>query len=95
MELSKISLKMYGKQMTVGADAPISIKGRENWLIRHLGLTPEVAHDTVHVLMTKAIKDAAKAWWHEEIPDGVDLVTWIDRRYDNILFESMKGGDKS
>ena len=93
MELSKNNLSLYGKQVRVGADAPISIEGREKWLVKHCGMTPAEAHDTVHDLMAQAIYDAANAWWHEDIPDDKDLVTWIDRRYDIILFEYMNGGD--
>ena len=93
MELSKINLSLYGKQVRVGANAPISIEGREKWLVKHKGMTPAEAHDTVHKVMTMAINEAAVAWWHEDIPDDKDLVTWIDRRYDIILFEYMNGGD--
>lgn len=95
MELSKINMKLYGKCVTVGADAPVSIEGREKWLIKHKGATPAQARDTVHYLMAKAIYDAAWAWWHEEIPDEEDLVTWIDNHYNTILFEYLKDGDLS
>lgn len=95
MELSKINLSLYGKYVRVGADAPTSIKAREKWLVKHLGMTPEKAHDTVNAIMTLAIEDAAEAWWYEDIPDDEDLVTWIDNRYNIILFERMKGGDMS
>lgn len=95
MELSKINMKLCGEQVTVGADAPISIEGREKWLVKHLGMTPAEAHDTVHDLMAQAIYDAANAWWRENIPDDKDLVTWIDNRYDIILFEYLKGGGMS
>ena len=96
MELSKFyNLKLYGKCVRVGANAPVSIERREKWLVEHLKMTPAKAHDIVNALMTQAIMDAAKAWWDEEIPDDKDLITWIDRRYDIILFEYLDGGDLS
>lgn len=93
MELSKINSKLYGKSVAVGADAPISIERREKWLVKHHGVEPEVAHYIVHYIMAKAIKDAARAWWDERIPDNMDLVRWIDRRYDILLFNFLGEGD--
>ena len=95
MELSKINLSLYGKSVRVGADAPSSIEGREKWLVKHRGMTPVEAHDTVRCIMTLAIYKAAEACWQGNIPDDKDIVTWIDRQYDIILFEAMKGGDLS
>lgn len=93
MELSKINLKLCGERVTVGADAPVSIEGREKWLVKHLKMTPAKAHDVVHHLMAQAIYDAAKAWWFKEIPDDEDLVTWIDNRYDILLFDYINDDD--
>ena len=94
MELSKIyNASLYGKCVTVGADAPISIEGREKWLVKNLKMTPAKAHDTVHHLMSMAIYDAARAWWQEEIPDDEDLVTWIDIRYYILLYDFINDDD--
>lgn len=93
MELSKINAKLYGEHVTVGADAPISIEGREKWLVKHLKMTPAKAHHTVHYLMSMAIYDAAKAWWVKEIPEDEDLVTWIDNRYNILLFDYINDDD--
>ena len=95
MELSKINLKLCGKQVTIGLDAPVSIEGREKWLVKHLGMTPQEAHEIVHDLMALAIYDGAMAWWRKEIPDDEDPVTWINRRYDILLFDVLEGGDMS
>ena len=95
MELSKINSKLYGKNVTVGTDAPISIERREKWLVKHHGFTPEEAHYIVHYVMTKAIKAAARAWWTDNIPDNMSLVSLIDRRYDIILFDFLCEGDAS
>ena len=93
MELSKINSKLYGERVTVGADAPVSTESREKWLVKNFGLAQAEAHDTVHDLMTQAICDGAMAWWREEIPDDMDLVTWIDIHYYTLLFDFMEGGD--
>lgn len=94
MELSKIyNASVYGECVRVGADAPISIEGREKWLVKHLKMTPAKAHDTVHYLMSMAIYDAARAWWQEEIPDDEDLLSWIDNRYNILLFNYINDND--
>lgn len=103
MELSKIyNASLYGKCVTVGADAPVSTESREKWVVEHLKMTPAKAHDIVHDLMTQAVCDGAMAWWREEIPDDMDLVMWIDTRYYILLYDfinddvhkCMYGGDE-
>lgn len=94
MELSKFyNSSLYGKCVRVRADAPVSTEAREKWLVKHLGLTQAEAHDTVHDLMTQAICDGAMAWWRKEIPDDMDLVTWIDIQYYILLFDFINDDD--
>lgn len=94
MELSKFyNLSLYGKCVRVGANAPTSTEAREKWLVENLKMTTAKARDTVHCLMSMSIYDAAKAWWFKEIPEDEDLVTWIDRRYDILLFDYINDDD--